>query len=273
MKTQEKLNRLTRILQDLKRVVVAFSGGVDSTYLAFAACKDLGKNSLAVTVDSSFISRSEITEATELARILGLHHRIVSIGSMSEQVLSNPPDRCYHCKKVIFSLIRETARAENIDHVLDGSNADDTRDYRPGMKAISEMGIRSPLLEAGLTKADIRELSRLEGLPTWDKPAAACLASRIPYHQFITPDTLGRIEKAENFLKGKGLRQVRVRSHGELARIEVDPEERSFFFDTNLMDEIACYMKVIGFQYSSLDVEGYRTGKLNRAIGQNKPEQ
>jgi uncharacterized protein len=187
---------------------------------------------------------------------------------MDDGILANPPDRCYHCKKAIFSVIKDAALADNIDHVLDGSNADDTDDYRPGMRAIEEMGVRSPLLEAGMTKNDIRELSRSEGLPTWDKPAAACLASRIPYNQTITDVALTRIENAESYLKEKGLRQVRVRSHGDLARIEVDPVERPKFFDTDVLDETARRLKELGFRYVALDVDGYRTGKLNRAVGQ-----
>jgi uncharacterized protein len=242
---------------------VAFSGGVDSTLLAYLAQKNLGTRALAVTVASPFFSLAEKTEVRQLVEELGLRHCMIYLDSMDEEVLANPELRCYLCKKRLFGLIKEEAAGQGIRTVLEGSNADDLKDFRPGMKALSELGVQSPLLEAGLAKEDVRFLSKQFGLSNWAKPAASCLATRIPYHQRITPEVLRKVEEGEACLRKRGIQQCRVRCHGDMARIEVSPEERQKFFDSSFLDDIAARFREIGFYYSSLDLEGYKMGKLN----------
>jgi len=239
---------------------------VDSSFLCKAAREALGDRSLAVTVVSPMLPRSEIDCAKEVAAAVGSRHVLIEDPDIEEHVAANPADRCYHCKKIEFSLIAKAARENGAEYVIDGSNLDDLSDYRPGLRALEELGVRSPLREAGLTKADIREHSRRLGLPTWDKPAFACLASRIPYGERITAEKLRAVERAEDFLRSLGFRQFRVRSHGEIARIEVAPDERPKTFDTLLMDKVSMHLKSLGYLYVCLELEGYRTGSLNRTI-------
>jgi uncharacterized protein len=271
MTIDEKRERLGSILKSYGKAAVAFSGGVDSSYLCKAAVEELGEGAIAITIVSPMLPKSELGDAFKIASLVGISHILVESPLIEEEVAANPKDRCYHCKKREFSSIAEAARKAGVSVVLDGTNVDDEGDYRPGMRAIAELGVASPLREAGLTKEDIRELSRRAGLPTSEKPAFACLASRIPYGERIDAAKLGRVEKAEDFLRGLGLVQFRVRSHGDLARIEVDPSERSKLFSEAMLDSIAEAFESFGFLYSSLDLAGYKRGSLNKAIGEGRP--
>jgi uncharacterized protein len=264
-----KYSRLLENLRSLGSAAVAFSGGVDSSFLCYAAAAALGPRAIAVTVVSPFLARSDLDTAKALARQVGIEHLFAEEPAIEEEVAANPRNRCYFCKKTEFGAILAIAKARGIAAVLDGSNLDDLGDYRPGLKALAELGIRSPLREAALTKAEIRELSRGFGLPTWDKPAAACLASRIPYGEHIDTDKLRRVEQAENFLRSRGFRQFRVRSHDTIARIETAREERRRFFNEALLDEVSAALKSYGFLYVAFELEGYTTGSLNRAL--NRP--
>ncbi|MDR0440769.1 MAG: ATP-dependent sacrificial sulfur transferase LarE [Candidatus Accumulibacter sp.] len=261
----EKYAALLALIAARKSVAVAFSGGVDSSFLCHAAFAALGARAIAVTVVSPMLPASELDAATALARRIGIEHICVEEMEIDGKVAENPKERCYFCKKLEFASIQEAARARGIDTVLDGTNLDDLTDHRPGLKALEELGILSPLREAGLAKAEIRALSRRFGLPTWDKPAFACLASRIPYGERIDRDKLGRVERAETYLRELGFRQFRVRSHGNIARIEVAPEERRRFFDEALMDQVSRTLKSHGFLFVALELEGYAMGSLNRA--------
>ena len=261
----EKYAALLARIAARKSVAVAFSGGVDSSFLCHAAFAALSARAIAVTIVSPMLPRSELDAATALARRIGIEHICVEEMEIDGKVAENPRERCYFCKKLEFASIREAARGRGIDAVLDGTNLDDLSDHRPGLKALEEMGIFSPLREAGFAKAEIRALSRRFGLPTWDKPAFACLASRIPYGERIDRDKLSRVEQAEAYLRELGFRQFRVRSHGNIARIEVAPEERRRFFDEALMDRVSRTFKARGFLFVALELEGYATGSLNRA--------
>jgi len=267
MKLQEKIATLKNRLQAMESVAVAYSGGVDSTFLLKVASDVLQNNVIAVTAQSSTYPGREFREASAFAKAAGIRHIVIQSEELDiEGFTDNPLDRCYLCKRELFSKVREVARENGIKHVVDGSNVDDLADYRPGMRAVREMGVACPLEEAGLGKEDIRKASREMGLPTWDKPALACLSSRFPYGQKITAEKLRVIDAAEQFLLDLGFRQVRVRHHGDLARIEVSPEERSKFFDAALMDVVYARFKEAGFAYVSLDLKGYRTGSMNEVI-------
>jgi uncharacterized protein len=220
---ENKQAELHRLLAEMGSALVAFSGGVDSAYLSAVAHDVLGDNAVAITAVSPAVPESEVGEAKELAQSIGIRHEVIESAEMeSPEYVRNGPDRCYHCKTALFRQLKEVAGHLKLAFVLDGSNADDERDFRPGRQAALEHGIRSPLFEAGLTKQDIRHLSRDRGLPTWSKPSMACLASRIPYGTSITHQALAQIEAAEDLLHGMGFRQVRVRHHGRIARVEVD---------------------------------------------------
>lgn len=266
MEIDGKLEELCSILRTYGQAAIAFSGGVDSSFLCAVARQVLGDGAVAVTVVSPFLPACELRDAVFIAGRIGIRHVLLDIPEIGETVAANPPDRCYHCKKGYFAAVRDAAHGRGISVVLDGSNTDDEGDYRPGMRALAELGIASPLRDAGLSKAEIRELSRRLGLPTSDKPAFACLASRIPYGERIDAKKLARIEKAEDYLRSLGFAQVRVRSHGDLARIEVAPEERKAFFSEALLDGISAKFSSLGFLYSSIDLAGYRTGSLNASI-------
>ncbi|MDR1575288.1 MAG: ATP-dependent sacrificial sulfur transferase LarE [Treponema sp.] len=262
----EKYQRLIGFIASLEKAAVAFSGGVDSSFLCHAAAAALGKNALAVTIVSPMLPKSEIDGAVNVARLVGIEHILVEEAEIDGEVAANPKDRCYRCKKLEFGSILAAARERGISAVLDGSNVDDLGDYRPGLKALEELGVVSPLRQAGLGKDEIRELSRRFGLPTWDKPAFACLASRIPYGEPIDREKLARVEKAEDYLRARGFRQFRVRSHGDIARIEAAREERPRFFSEALLDEVSAAFKSFGFLYVAFELEGYRMGSLNRAL-------
>jgi uncharacterized protein len=266
MSVDEKYQHLLKFIAAQESAAVAFSGGVDSSFLCYAAAAALGNKAVAVTIVSPMLPKSEIDCAVEIAARVGIKHVLVEEETIDEEVALNPKDRCYFCKKIEFGNILKAARARGVSAVLDGSNMDDLGDYRPGLKALAELHILSPLREAGMTKADIRELSKRFNLPTWNKPAFACLASRIPYGERISREKLARIEKAEASLRAAGFRQFRVRSHGDIARIEVDPGERRLFFNEKTLDDISKAVKASGFLYAAFELEGYKMGSLNKAL-------
>jgi uncharacterized protein len=262
----EKERRLEEILRSAGSVVLGYSGGVDSTLLLRKALDVLGReNVLAITAASATYDADEIDEATRLALTLGARHeRLRSTELEDEGFLSNPPERCYYCKSDLYGDLLELAVARGLQAVIDGSHAEDALDWRPGLKALDERGVLSPLKQAGFTKADIRELSRKLGLETWDKPANACLASRFPYGEAITNEKLGRIGQAERVLRDAGFTVVRVRHHGDVARIEVPPADRARLLAA--ADAIAPRLKALGYVWVSLDLEGYRSGSMNEAL-------
>jgi pyridinium-3,5-biscarboxylic acid mononucleotide sulfurtransferase len=269
MPLNQKLNDLQNIIRAMDSVAIAFSGGVDSTFLLKVTHDLLGERGVAVTASSSTYPEREFKAAVDFVNGAGIKHLVIAAEELDiEGFADNPLNRCYLCKRKLFTQIVEIARQSNIKFVADGSNVDDIQDYRPGMAALNELGIVSPLREANLTKDDIRALSKRMDLPTWNKPAFACLASRIPYGQKITRQKLAMIEKAEQYLQDLGFQQIRVRHHGDIARIEVSPQERTRFADEKLMDQVNEQFRQLGFAYTALDLKGYRTGSLNEQIGE-----
>ncbi|MGC8758802.1 MAG: ATP-dependent sacrificial sulfur transferase LarE [Bryobacteraceae bacterium] len=265
---REKQEKLFRILRHLGRVLVAYSGGTDSAYLAWAAREVLGDNAIAVTADSPSIPESHKRDAIDFARRYGIRHELIPSHEFDNPAyVANNPDRCYHCKDELFRRMEQIAPRYGSAVIVYGVNTDDLGDYRPGQNAALLHGVKAPLVEAGLSKAEIRELSRMAGLPTWDRPAAACLSSRVPYGTPVTPEVLKRIEQAEERVRSLGFRQFRVRYHNEVARLEIDRSEMERALTLEMFDRLAEIFRSLGFSYSALDLRGYRQGSLNETLG------
>jgi uncharacterized protein len=265
---QHKQEKLFDILRSMDSVMVAYSGGTDSAYLAWAAGKVLGDRALAITADSASIPESHKHDAEEFTRRFNLRHQYIDTNEFENpDYVRNDSNRCFHCKDELFTRLAEFGRKLNVGHIVYGVNVDDTKDFRPGHKAAKEHGVRAPLLEADLTKAEIRELSRQEGLPTWDRPAAACLSSRIPYGSEVTREKVKTIESGEEQLHSLGFRVYRVRHHGDLVRIEIGRDELPRALNPEIAEKMTVIFKALGFKYVTLDLQGYRLGSLNESLG------
>ncbi|MEI9478456.1 MAG: ATP-dependent sacrificial sulfur transferase LarE [Deltaproteobacteria bacterium] len=263
-----KHERLKKVFEAMGKVLVAYSGGVDSSLLLKMAIDALGReNVLAVTALSPLYPERELTTAKKVAESMGVRHLLIESNELEiEGFSANPPNRCYYCKRELFEKLLDLARGEGIHFMVEGSTLDDEKDHRPGRVAIRELGIRSPLQEALFTKEDVRELSRALGLPTWDKPSFACLASRFPYGEEITPEGLKRVDEAEDFLFRLGFKQVRVRHYQDLARIEILKEEMERLMDPELRETVVSHLKKIGYTYVTLDLQGFRSGSMNEVL-------
>lgn len=258
-----KYNTLIAYLKKLGNAAVAFSGGVDSTFLLFAAKEALGEKVIALTVDAPYIAGWEIEEAKEITNQFNIKHQIIKVPFI-DTIKYNPENRCYLCKKAIFSSLQEITKRQGFTNLLDGTNSDDMDDFRPGLKALKELQVISPLRENGLTKEDIRAISKELSLPTWDKPPYACLLTRIPFDHEITLEEIERIEKAEKYLIDLGFKFIRVRSHGNLARIEINREKLQSILEEEISDKIYNKLKELGFSYVTIDILGYRMGSMNK---------
>jgi uncharacterized protein len=268
---REKEERLLADLRRMGRVIVAFSGGTDSAYLAWAARQAVGGNAVAMTADSASLPESHKRDAEAFVAQFGIAHEYVETHEFDNpDYAKNGPDRCFHCKDELFTRLEQVGRERGYQHIVYGVNVDDLGDYRPGQNAARKHEVAAPLADAGLTKAEIRELSRLAGLPTWDRPAAACLSSRIPYGTPVTIENVKTVETGEEELKALGFRQFRVRFHGEVVRIEIAREEMPKSFSMEMAGKLTAIFKGLGFQYVTLDLEGYRQGSMNEVLGLKK---
>lgn len=269
----KKLQQLKKILAKMGSALIAYSGGVDSTFLLKVASDTLGvKRVVAATAESLTFPSWEIDSAKKMAKELGIKHIIIKTEELKDpKFINNPPDRCYWCKKELFLKLSMLAKEHRLNYILDGSNYDDIRDFRPGMKAGEEFGVRSPLKEAGLTKGEIRRFSKRLGLPTWDKPSFACLASRFPYGMRITEENLAKVDMAEKFLRKVGITQVRVRHHNQIARIEIRKEDIPKLLEEKLRRQVLSRFKKLGYSYITVDLGGYRTGSMNEVLGVATP--
>jgi len=269
LEIEDKLSKLKEIVSKLGSVVVAFSGGVDSTLVAKVCYDTLRDNSMAVTARSETYPDFEFKESQKLAREIGIKHLVVDTSELAiEGFANNPPERCYFCKTELFGKLKEIAKEHGFLNVADGANLDDTQEFRPGLKASKELNVRSPLKEAGLKKEDIRKVSKLLNLPNWNKPAYACLSSRFPYGQSITEEKISMVSEAETYLRGLGLIQFRVRHHETIARIEILPEDIHILTNSPAREELTAKFKKIGFTYVTLDLEGYRSGSMNEILSE-----
>src|SRR5437667_5430604 len=264
---EEKQQQLFSLLRDMGRVIVAYSGGTDSAYLAWAANRALGDQSVAITADSASIPETHKRDAIDFARQFGIRHELIPTHEFENpDYLKNDANRCFHCKDELFDRLEEVGRERGIEHIVYGVNMDDLGDYRPGQNAAKLHQVKAPLVDAKLSKAEIRELSRVAGLPTWDRPAAACLSSRIPYGTPVTIENVKTVETGEEQIKSLRFRQFRVRFHGEVVRLEVAREEMPRAFTMEMAAAFTAIFKKLGFQYVTLDLEGYRQGSLNEVL-------
>lgn len=271
---QNKLDDLKEIISNMGSVIVAYSGGVDSAFLAITANQVLGRQALAVTAKSPSLAPAELKGALDLARRFGLNHRVIETNELERpEYLANNPNRCFFCKDELYTHLADLALTERLAWVANGTNSDDLGDFRPGLEAAKQYGVRSPLVEANLTKEEIRAFSKSMDLPVWDKPAQACLSSRIPYGTPVSVEALTRIAQAEELLRGLGLKQLRVRHHGTVARIEVPPEDFASLLSDEIRNEITIRFKAIGYPYVTLDLNGFRSGSMNEVLSKSAKEE
>ena len=271
VRLQDKQARLFEILRGMSRMLVAFSGGTDSAYLAWAAQQAVGAGLLAVTADSASIPESHKRDAEAFVTRFGIAHEYIETREFENpDYTRNNPDRCFHCKDELFTRLEQVGRARGFEHIIYGVNVDDLGDYRPGQNAATQHHVAAPLADAGLSKAEIRELSRIAGLPTWDRPASACLSSRIPYGTPVTVETVKTVEAGEEHIKALGFRQFRVRFHGDVVRVEIAREEMPKALTLEMAVRFTEIFKSLGFRYVTLDLEGYRQGSLNEVLNLKK---